>query len=53
MCFFGNAPKSDNLFRITNYPNINKMRIYADNALRIAGPIDFSQVLYGDEENDP
>ena len=53
MCFFSNAPKVDHLFRITDYPNINKMRIYSDNALIIAGPFDFRQVVIGYEEYDP
>lgn len=49
MCFFANAPKVDNLKRITNFPNINKMRIYSNIALDIAGPFDFRQVLNGVE----
>ena len=47
MCFFANAPKVDNLFRITNYPNINRMQIYSSIALTIAGPFDFRQVVIG------
>ena len=40
------------MFRITNYPNINRMRIYSDNALVVAGPVDFRQVVRGYEEYD-
>ena len=39
--------------RIVNYPNVNKMRIYEQNALKIAGPVDFRQTVIGDEEYDP
>lgn len=47
MCFFANVPNLENMFRITNYRNINRMRIYYNYALNIAGPIDFRQLLVG------
>lgn len=50
MCFFGNAPKSVNLERITGIPNINRMRIYDSVALAIAGPFDFRNVVVDMEE---
>lgn len=53
MCFFGNAPKVDNLWRITGYRNVNRMQIYSDVALNIAGPFDFRQVVNGMEEYSP
>lgn len=53
MCFFTNEPRSKYLLRVTNFPNLNRMRIYEKNALAIAGPIDFRQVVDGYEEYDP
>jgi len=53
MCFFGNMPRYDNLWRITNFRNINRMRIYDNYAMIVAGPIDFNQLLVGQEEYDP
>ena len=53
MCFFGNMPKYPNLMRINSYRNLNRMRIYQTNALNIAGPVDFRQLLVGREEYDP
>ena len=49
MCFFGNAPKYENLMRINSYQNINRMRIYQKDPLTIAGPVDFRQLLIGQE----
>ena len=49
MCFFGNAPRYPNLMRINSYRNLNRMRIYQTNALNIAGPVDFRQLLAGQE----
>lgn len=53
MCFFANAPLSEHLLRVTNYRNLNRMQIYYQDALTIAGPIDFRQIVVGDEEQDP
>jgi hypothetical protein len=53
MCFFANAPKIENMWRITNYRNLNRMRIYHSHASAIAGPIDFRQFLIGQEEYHP
>lgn len=53
MCFFGNIPKYENLMKITGYRNINRMRIYRVNPLLVAGPVDFRQLLQGQEEYDP
>jgi hypothetical protein len=53
MCFFANAPKTINMWRITNYRNINRMRLYHPYASSIAGPIDFRQFIIGQEEYDP
>ena len=39
--------------RINNFRNLNRMRIYDSYALSIAGPIDFRQLLVGQEEYDP
>ena len=39
--------------KITGYANINRMRIYQQNPLSIAGPVDFRQLLIGQEEYDP
>lgn len=47
MCFFGNIPKLSNMGRITNYRNLNRMRLYDSYAINIAGPIDFRQLLVG------
>lgn len=33
MCFFANAPRSEHLLRVTNYRNLNRMRIYYRDAL--------------------
>jgi hypothetical protein len=52
MCFFANVPKIENMWRITNYRNLNRMRIYLNYAPAIAGPIDFRQFLIGQEEYD-
>ena len=49
MCFFANMPKYENMLRINNYRNLNRMRIYDNDAMNIAGPIDFRQLLIGDE----
>jgi hypothetical protein len=49
MCFFGNMPRYENMLRITNFRNTNRMRIYDRNAFFIAGPVDFRQLLIGDE----
>lgn len=53
MCFYLIHPKEPRLHRIINYPNVNKMRIYEDNALLIAGPVDFRQAVVGSEEYNP
>lgn len=53
MCFFANVPKSKHMGRITGYPNTNRMRIYGDAALDIAGPFDFRNVIIGYEEYSP
>ena len=47
MCFFANMPRLPNLWRITNFRNTNRMRIYNDYAIAIAGPIDFRQLIVG------
>ena len=47
MCFFANIPKYENMLRINNYRNLNRMRIYITDALNIAGPVDFRQLLIG------
>lgn len=52
MCFFANQPGLDNMLRINNYRNLNRMRIYDSYASSIAGPIDFRQLLVGQEEYD-
>jgi hypothetical protein len=49
MCFFANAPKYENLMRINSFRNLNRMRIYQTDALTIAGPVDFRQLLVGQE----
>lgn len=53
MCFFANAPKLPNMWRITNYRNLNRMKIYDNDAMKIAGPVDFRQFVNGYEEYDP
>ena len=53
MCFFANEPRIDNMWRITNYQNLNRMRIYIWYAMMIAGPIDFRQFIIGQEESNP
>lgn len=53
MCFYANAPKSKHMGRITGHPNTNRMRIYGDVALDIAGPFDFRNVIIGYEEYSP
>lgn len=53
MCFFGNERKSENMLRVSNYRNVNRMRFYHHWAVTIAGPIDFRQVVIGDEESSP
>lgn len=53
MCFFANKPHSENIYRVSNYRNVNRMRFYHQWAVTIAGPIDFRQVIYGDEEAHP
>ena len=50
MCFFANEPFSENMLRVSNYRNVNRMQMYHRNALYIAGPTDFRQVLQGEEE---
>lgn len=52
MCFFANMPHYENMLRINNYRNLNRMRIYIRDALNIAGPIDFRQLLIGQDEFD-
>ena len=52
MCFFANKPGLENMLRINNYRNLNRMRIYDNYASSIAGPIDFRQLLVGQEEYD-
>ena len=52
MCFFANMPGYDNLLRINNYRNLNRMRIYDNDAMMVAGPIDFRQLLISEEEYD-
>lgn len=47
MCFFGNIPKSPHMWRITAHSNVNRMRIYNDIALDIAGPFDFRNIVRG------
>ena len=53
MCFFGNMPRYDHMLRINNFRNLNRMKIYSQLALSIAGPVDFRQLLIGQEEYDP
>jgi hypothetical protein len=53
MCFFANAPRSPHMARIVALPNINRMRIYGDVALDIAGPFDFRNTVIGYEEYSP
>lgn len=53
MCFFGNVPGLENLGRVVDRRNLNRMRIYHSYAISIAGPIDFRQLLVGKEEYDP
>ena len=53
MCFFANMPKLPHLWRITNFRNTNRMRIYHQYAMVIAGPIDFRNFIIGQEEYDP
>ena len=52
MCFYGNMPHSPNLGRITNIINLNRMRIYLADPFNIAGPVDFRQLVIGQEEYD-
>lgn len=47
MCVFGNMPKYENMWKITNFKNLNRMQIYRAYAISIAGPIDFRQLLQG------
>lgn len=47
MCFFATAPNSIHLGRISSLPNVNRMRIYGDVALDIAGPFDFRNTVIG------
>lgn len=49
MCFFGNMPKYENMLRINNYRNLNQMRIHSNDPFPIAGPVDFRQLLVGQE----
>lgn len=53
MCVFGNMPKFENLLRINNFRNLNKMRIHSKEAFGVAGPVDFNQILIGQDESDP
>ena len=52
MCFFANMKGYENMERINNYRNLNRMRIYIPDAMNIAGPVDFRQLLVGQEEYD-
>jgi hypothetical protein len=52
MSSFGAVPKLPNFWRLTNFRNLNRLRIYNAWALSIAGPVDFSQLIKGQEESD-
>jgi hypothetical protein len=52
MSNFGAMPKLPNFWRLTNFRNLNRMRIYNAWALTIAGPTDFSQLIKPQEESD-
>lgn len=52
MSFYASAPRVGHLKRMTSFPNLNKMRIYSDSALSIAGHSDFRQAVNGYEEYD-
>ena len=47
MCIFGNMPKSENMLRINNPRNLNRIRFYIKDAFAIAGPFDFRQYVDG------
>lgn len=49
MCFFANEAKSEHMYRVSNFRNVNRMRYYHYWAVNIAGPIDFRQVIAGPE----
>ncbi len=53
MCLFGNAPKFENILRVTRYQNLNRIRVYQADAMQIAGPVDWRQLLIGEEEFNP
>ena len=53
MCFFANVKEYAPLWRITNFKNLNRMRIYDYDPMDIAGPIDFRQLVSGRDEYDP
>ena len=53
MCFFGNMPRYENMMRINRFQNLNRMRIYWSDPMVIAGPVDFRQLVVGQEEFDP
>ena len=53
MCFFANMKGYENMERINNYRNLNRMRIYIPDAMNIAGPVDFRHLIKGQEEFDP
>jgi hypothetical protein len=52
MSNFGAMPKLPNFWRLTHFRNLNRMRIYQAWPLAIAGPTDFSQLMFGQEEYD-
>lgn len=53
MCFFAVMPKFPGLLRIISHTNTNKYNIYLRDAVMIAGPNDFRQLIQGEEEYDP
>lgn len=53
MCFYGNMPRVENMRRINNFRNLNRMRIYTSDPFNIAGPVDWRQFIYRQEEYDP
>lgn len=53
MCFFATIPRTQNIARINNYRNLNRMRIFVWDSTSVAGPIDFRQFILPHEQNDP
>lgn len=50
MGFFANIPLSKNIERLSNIKNVNRFRVYGHDALVIAGPINYRQMIFRDEE---